>query len=177
MTLLVRRTLLLAVVAAVVALAAIGAIRATSPAAPPPIPAPAGVAADLETSVGADLDTILAADQASAAPAAANPRGQLRRLAAWRRLVHATVVVDLRQGGLTTVQLDHGTISAVGATTLTISETGGGSMTVALDAESHVRRNGAKASIADLKTADEVFVLSKVEAAGTTAYLVVVPKG
>jgi len=176
MTLLVRRTLLLAVVAAAVALAAIGAIRATSPAAPPPIPTLAGVAADLETSVGPDLDTILAADQASAAPAAANPRGQLRRLAAWRRLVHATVVVDLRQGGLTTVQLDHGTISAVGATTLTISETGGGSVTVALDAGSHVRRNGAKAAVADLKTADEVFVLSKVEGGGTTAYLVVVPK-
>ena len=41
-------------------------------------------------------------------------------------------------------------------------------------------RNGldvaAKAAVADLKTADEVFVMSKVEAGGTTAYLVVVPR-
>jgi hypothetical protein len=49
-------------------------------------------------------------------------------------------------------------------------------VTVALGSESHVRRNGEKVTIADLKKADEVFVLSKVEAGGTTAYLVVVPR-
>ena len=49
-------------------------------------------------------------------------------------------------------------------------------MTVALGDESRVRRDGAKAAIADLRTADNVFVISKVEAGGTTAYLVVVPR-
>jgi hypothetical protein len=191
MILLLRRTLVVASVAVLLAVATIGIVRATSaapstPAAPlAALPASPGaisatgsaaIAADLDPELAVGLDAILAADQKSAAPDAAGPRGQLRHLAAWRRLVHATVVVDLKQGGLTTVQIDHGTISAVGATTLTISEAGGGSVTVALGDESHVRRNGAKAAVADLKTADEVFVMSKVEAGGTTAYLVVVPR-
>jgi hypothetical protein len=98
------------------------------------------------------------------------------QLAAARRLVHATVVVDLKNGGLTTIQLDHGTVSTVGTTSLTIAEAGGGSVTVTLGADTRVRRDGAKAAIADLKPADEVFVMSKVAADGTTAYLVVVPK-
>jgi len=184
MTLLLRRSLVIAGVAVLIAVATVGIVRATS--APPPSPgAPlaavpaagdAAVAADLDPELADGLDAVLAVDQTNAAPDAAGPRGQLRRLAAWRRLVHATVVVDLRQGGLATIQLDHGTISAVGATTLTISEAGGGSVTVALGDESHIRRNGEKAAIADLKRADEVFVMSKVEAGGTTAYLVVVPR-
>jgi hypothetical protein len=189
MTLLVRRTLILAGTAVLIAVAAIGAVRAAATTAPT-VAAPAALAAapatgaptvatgigvDLDNAIG-DLDAILAADQKTPAATAANPRGQLRRLAAWRRLVHATVVVDLKQGGLTTVQLDHGTISAVGATTVTIAETGGGSVTVALGDETRVRRNGAKAAVADLKSGDEVFVLSKVQTDGTEAYLVVVPK-
>jgi len=184
MTLLLRRALVIAGAAILIAIATMGIVRATSAPAPPPaaplaaVPAAgdAAVAADLDPELADGLDAILAADQTNAASGAAGPRGQLRRLAAWGRLVHATVVVDLKKGGLTTIQLDHGAISAVGATTLTISETGGGSVTVALGDESHVRRNGEKAAIADLKKADEVFVLSKVEAGGTTAYLVVVPK-
>jgi hypothetical protein len=123
---------------------------------------------------------VLAADQTSgptaAAPERAAVRGAIRRFAAWNRLVHATVVVDLKQGGLTTIQLDHGTIGAVGASSITIKEAGGGSVTVALGSETRVRRAGAKAAIADLKVADNVFVMSKVEAGGTTAYLVVVPR-
>ena len=93
-----------------------------------------------------------------------------------RKLVHATVVVDLPVlGGLTTIQLDHGTVSAASSTSLTISETGGGSVTVELGAKTKVRRDGAKAAISDLKTGDEVFVMSRVESDGTVAYLVVVP--
>ncbi len=186
MTILVRRTLVIAGAAVLLSLAAIGTLRATSlPAVAPTLPAavPAALAAApaagstvVDDGLGADLDSILAADQATAAPPRAAARGDLRRLAAWRRLVHATVVVDLKQGGLTTIQLDHGTISAVGASSVTIAETGGGSVTVALGAETRIRRNAAKAAIADLKTADEVFVMSKVEAGGTTAYLVVVPR-
>ena len=190
MPLLVRRTLVVAGAAVFIAIATIGLVRASgggpsSPAAPAPlaavppalpVSAPAALPAGLDPDLDADLDAILAVDQASAAPDAAGPRGQLRRLAAWRRLVHATVVVDLKQGGLTTIQLDHGTISAVDATKLTIQEAGGGSVSVALGTDSRVRRAGAKAAATDLKTADEVFVLSKVEAGATTAYLVVVPK-
>lgn len=190
MTLLVRRILVVAGAAVLIAIATLGLVRASgagpsSPAAPAPLAAvppalpataPAAVPAEPDPDLGVDLDAILAVDHASAAPDAAGPRGQLRRLAAWRRLVHATVVVDLKQGGLTTIQLDHGTISAVDATTLTIKEAGGGTVTVALGTDSRIRRAGAKAAVIDLKAADEVFVLSKVETRGATAYLVVVPK-
>ncbi|MEA2549326.1 MAG: hypothetical protein QOE42_1924, partial [Chloroflexota bacterium] len=95
---------------------------------------------------------------------------------AWRHLVHGTVVVDLDKVGLTTIQLDHGTITAVSASSLTISETGGGTVTTALGSDTRVRRDGAKAAVTDLKAADEIFVMSKVEPGGSTAYLVVVPK-
>lgn len=185
MTLVLRRALLSAAVAAIVAIVAIGAARATAPAtADAPAAPPAPLSALPGQTVGddahaVDLDAILAADQASpsAAPrAGAVGRGELRRLAAWRRLVHATVVVDLKKGGLTTVQVDHGTISAVTAATLTISETGGGSISIAIGDETRVRRDGSKAAPADLKTGDEIFVLSKVGTAGTEAYLVVVPR-
>jgi hypothetical protein len=138
---------------------------------------PAGAAVPADPAIAADLDALLVADQATAAPERAATRGQLRRLAAWRKLVHATVVVDLPAlGGLTTIQLDHGTISAVGETSLTIAEAGGGSATVDLGSATKVRRNGAKATTADLVKGDEAFVMSKVEGGGAEAYLVVVPK-
>ena len=175
MTLLARRTLVVLGAAVLLAVATIGILRATSASTAASTSTPAGVSAPGDLA-GADLEAILAAEQTSAAPAGAVGRGQLRHVAAWRRLVHATVVVDLRRGGLTTVQLDHGTISAVAAGTLTIAEAGGGSVTVALGNETRVRRNGANAAVADLGTADEVFVMSKVEAGGAVAYLVVVPR-
>jgi len=142
----------------------------TSPAAE------TGTTADLTTG-DPQLDALLAAAaQSSAAPGRAGA-GPLRRLGAWRRLVHGTVVVDAPAlGGLTTIQLDHGTITAVSATSLTIAEKGGGSVVVGLGSETHVRRDGAKATVADLHAADEIVVMSKVEANGTTAYLVVVPR-
>ena len=77
---------------------------------------------------------------------------------------------------MTTVQLDHGTVSAVSATSLTITEAGGTSVTVDLGASTKVRRDGAKAAVKDLKAGDEVFVISRVESDGTEAYLVVVPR-
>jgi hypothetical protein len=163
---------------------AIGAGTHHDPAAAAATPSTASDNAGL----AAGLDAILAADQTAApAPAAstvptpararinAAVRG-LRRLAAAQRLVHATVVADLpKLGGLTTIQIDHGTISAVSGTSLSVAETGGTTATVRLGDETRVRRNAAKATIGDLKTGDEVFVMSRVESDGTVAYLVVVP--
>jgi len=194
MTLTFRRILATAGAAILLTVAAIGIVRATaltassassastSPEAAAfagPAVVPAQGTPGLDDQVAGELDAILAADQTAtpeATPAGRMARGQLRRLAAWRHLVHATVVVDLDKTGLTTIQLDHGTISAVSAASVTISETGGGSVTIALGSETRVRRDGAKAAVTDLKTADEVFVMSKVEPDGSTAYLIVVPK-
>lgn len=198
MILALRRVLLSAAVAVLVAGALIGAGRATAPAAGsgPDLAGgadPAGSVAAASTTqpevttdatddtLAADLDAVLAADQGtpSGGPAAAGRlpiRGALRHLAAWRKLVHATVVVDLPKRGLTTLQLDHGTIAVVSATSLTIRESGGGSVTVTLGDQTRVRRDGARAAVTDLRTGDEVFAISTVEAGGTTASLVVVPK-
>ena len=140
----------------------------------------AATAGSSDPAFAGEIDALLAADQSAAPNPAAAGRAKiavagLRRLAAARHLVHATVVVDLRRlGGLTTIQLDHGTISAVSPTSLTIKEAGDTSATVVLD-ETRVRKHAVKAGIGDLKVGDEVFVMSKVEAGGTDAYLVVVP--
>ncbi len=191
MTVFLRRIVVTAAIAVLVAAAAIALVRAGAPAesvqlgatigavTPSDPAADTGVAAPGAADSGdlaLELDAILAAETNAAPADRAGPRGQLRRLAAWGRLVHATVVVDLKKGGLTTVQLDRGTISAVSATSLTIAEAGGGSVTVQLGDETRVRRDGGKAAIAALKTGDAVFVMSKVEAGGTGAYLVVVPR-
>jgi hypothetical protein len=187
MTISMRRSVLRAGAVLLVGLAAIGLVQAVSadgtPAAPlasAPLAAPvASTGGSTDDAVASELDAILAADQTAALPAVAGRNaapGVLGRLRIGRRLVHGTIVVDLPKTGLTTVQVDHGTISTVGATSLTISEAGGTSATVTLGDKTRVRRTGAKAAIADLKTGDEVFVMSKVEAGGTIAYLVIVPK-
>lgn len=141
----------------------------------------AATAGSSDPAFSGEIDALLAADQSAAPNPAAAGRARiavagLRRLAAARHLVHATVVVDLpRLGGLTTIELDHGTISAVSPTALTIKEAGDTSATVVLGDETRVRKHAVKAGIGDLKVGDEVFVMSKVEAGGTDAYLVVVP--
>jgi hypothetical protein len=181
MTISLRQAVVAVTAVALLGLAAIGpGHAASSTAAPIAAPLVAGSpTVSGELSLAGDIDAILAADQVSPGPAAARDKilaGPLRRLAAAHRFVHATVVLDLPKTGLTTIQVDHGTISAAGATSLTIAEAGGGSATVTLASETRVRRNGDKAAIADLKVGDEVFTLSKVESGGTVAYLVVVPK-
>ena len=183
MTHIVRRTALMAGAAVLLGLAAFGAVQARSTvgAAAAPGPAtladaaqPAADATSADAAISAGLDAVLAADQ-TAAPAQ-DKALRLRRVAAWRHLVHATVVVDLPKKGLTTIQLDRGTISAVTSTSLTIAEAGGGSVTVSLGSGTRVRRLASKAVVTDLKVGDAVFAMSKVEASGTNAYLVVVPK-
>ena len=181
-----RRVVLSTAVILLLGLAAVGLLEAgiaigAGGLRPEPAPLGAATAVSSEAAFTGEIDALLAADQSAAPNPAAAGRAKvgvagLRRLAAARHLVHATVVVDLpRLGGLTTVQLDHGTISAVSATSLTVKEAGDTSATVVLGDETRVRKHAAKAAIGDLKVGDEVFVMSKVEAGGTDAYLVVVP--
>jgi hypothetical protein len=180
MTSLLRQTLRAGAIVAVVGLAIVGVAAASdgwasTPAETPAVAAGGGIHTPDPTSVDGAVDAILAADQ-TAAPERLRA-GVLRRLAAWRHLVHATATLDLPAlGGLTTVQLDHGTVSAVSTTSLTIAEVGGTSVTVDLGASPKVRRNGTKAAVTDLKTGDEAFVMSRVESDGTEAYLIVVPR-
>jgi hypothetical protein len=165
----VRRLLLAGGTVAVLGLAVVGVNAvAGNPAGSP------GTGTD---AVATAADMLLAADTTSGATPDRLSARQLRRLAAWDRLVHATATLDLPAlGGLTTVQLDHGTVSAASSSSLTIAEAGGGSVTITLGDETRVRKAGAKAAIADLKAGDEVFAMSRVGTAGSEAYLVVVPK-
>jgi len=191
MTISMRRAGLTAGGVLLLGLAAMGLVQAASSAGGPatpvgnvPIAAAPATTTDTaatggsDASIASELDAILAADQTAAGPAAArtDAAGVLRRLRVGRRIVHGTIVVDLPKTGLTTIQVDHGTISAVGATSLTIAEKGSTTATVSLGKDTRVRRNGTKAAVGDLKTGDEVFVMSKVESGGTVAYLVIVPK-
>lgn len=164
----IRRAVLTVGGAAVVGLAVVGGAALAQPATHSATPQ--------TLDAGAAVDAVLAADR-SAAPDAPR-RGALRRLVAWRSLIHATAVLDLPAlGGVTTVQLDHGTVSATSATSLTIAEADDSSATVGLSEKTRVRKDRAKATAGDLRAGDEVFVMSRVEADGTEAYLVVVPKG
>jgi hypothetical protein len=144
------------------------------------VPGAAGSATAAGDSVAGELDALLAADQSAAGNTRpVNPNKSvagLRRLAAGDRLVHGTVLVDLPAlGGLTTIQIDHGTIKAVGPTSLSVSETGGTTATVSLGDGTRVRKHAARAKVGDLAVGDEVFVMSKVDGGTAEAYLVVVP--
>lgn len=86
-------------------------------------------------------------------------------------LVHATVTVTDADGKLVTFQLDHGTIAAIGAGSLSIDEAGGATVTVSTDASTVVRlgRGAGIGSLGDLKVGDQVFVQSRVDGGTTLA--------
>jgi hypothetical protein len=97
------------------------------------------------------------------------------RVAAVRgHLVHGSLTVLDRDGKLVTYQLDHGTVSAVGGSSLTIGEAGGSSVTVSTSTVTRIRKAARSATQVDLKVGDEVLVRSTVAGGSTTATLVIV---
>jgi hypothetical protein len=117
----------------------------------------------------------LAAPGATAQPA--TRLGQrIRRFARWKQLVHATVTVNRPGAGIQTFNLDHGTITALTAGSMTVAEAGGASVTLTTDTTTRVRKDGKKATLADLRSGNDVVVVSLVGGTGTSrAILVVVP--
>jgi hypothetical protein len=117
----------------------------------------------------------LAAPDATAQPA--TRLGQrLRQFARWKQLVHATVTVNRPGAGIQTFNLDHGTITALTAGSMTVAETGGSSVTLTTDTTTRVRKDGKKATLADLRSGNEIVVVSLVGGTGTPrAILVVIP--
>ncbi len=119
---------------------------------------------------------IVSAATSPTAPAAAAVTGgapagrdlpRLPRLG--RHLVHAVITLDHPDDGLITIQLDHGTVASVGSGTLTIAEAGGTTVTVTTNDQTRVRRHGEKATLGDLETGDEVYVVSRVPSGGGQA--------
>ena len=119
---------------------------------------------------------IASAATAPATPAAAAvadqaPLGRDRRPGPLfgRHVVHAVVTIDHPDDGLITVQFDHGTVASVGSGTLSIAEAGGTTVTVTTNDETRVRRHGEKATLGDLETGDEVYVVSRLPSGGGQA--------
>jgi hypothetical protein len=149
---------------AIVVLAAVGVGLVAASTTPPPPPAAPAVAAPSGAPVG---------------PAAGGAlRQRLRdRLARSlvrpfaRHLVHATITVTDKDGNLVTLQLDHGTIAAIGGGSLTISEAGGSSVTVSTDTNTVVflGAGAGKGSLSDLKVGDEIAVRSRIDGTTTLA--------
>ncbi len=122
----------------------------------------------------ADAPAVLASNPAGAVANANAPALRPRRLG--RALVHGVVTLDLPRKGLVTMQLDHGTVSAIDGANLKISESGDSSVTIATDGKTRVRKHGGQAKLVDLKVGDEVFVVSEIEGGQSIAYRIVVPK-
>ena len=90
------------------------------------------------------------------------------------RLVHGSLTVLDRDGKLVTYQLDHGTVSAIGGASITITESGGSNVTVSTSSTTRVRKDAKRATLTDLKAGDDVVVRSTVVGGSATANLVVV---
>jgi hypothetical protein len=165
---------------AFVILAAVGGglVQAATSSAPPSSD-PVLAAADPDAGLLDDL--ILAADPSTAPGAVPDRVQQLRdRLAARtgglrKRIIHGTVSMVGPDGKVITVQLDHGTISTLGSGSMTLSETGGGTVTVGTDDATRVRIDRVRRSLADLKRGDDVLVLSTLDGGVATAKRIVIP--
>ena len=154
--------------------AAATAVSATSLATDPTADAVDAALAAFDEAGPADTAG-LAAPDATAKPAGLLGQ-RIRRFARWKQLVHATVTVDRPGTGIQTFELDQGTITALSAGSITISEARGASLTVGTDASTRVRKDRAKAALSAVSSGDQVVVVSTVGNAGSPrAHLVVVP--
>ncbi|MGD9955346.1 MAG: hypothetical protein AB7V23_04695 [Candidatus Nanopelagicales bacterium] len=85
--------------------------------------------------------------------------------------VHGTFVVKDKDGtGFTTVQMQHGTVTAVSATSISVKSEDGFTATYVVDADTKVNRDGA---IADIKADADVMVMATVDGSTATAQRIV----
>ena len=110
-----------------------------------------------------------AADVGQQAPEA------LRRPARVGRIVHGVMTVEKKDGTLATVQLDRGTVASTGSGSLTISEKGSRTETVTTNADTRVRKAGAKSDLSKLVVGDTVIVTSELSGSTPIVKLIVVP--
>ncbi len=130
--------------------------------------------ATLAAMVEQAVDPSVAPDAAGTAqPGLARIRARLGR---WRALVHATVTLNLPNAGLQMFQVDHGKISSVGASTVTLAEAGGSTVTVTTTGSTRVRNDGQKAQLSSLAVGDDAVVFSRTSGGSATALVIVVPR-
>jgi hypothetical protein len=143
----------------------------------------AGVAAVAASAPGAATapTNLAAAPAASGAPDAPARHGGIRdrigglwggRIArAASHFVDGTFTFTDHDGNLVTFQIDHGTIAAIGSSSITIDEAGGHQVTVSTDTTTVVRLGGGAGvgKLSDLKAGDQVFVQSRIDGSTTLA--------
>jgi hypothetical protein len=129
------------------------------------------------SSAPATVDVAVSAPAAAAAPDGADALLAAPRQRGRRVVVHGTLTVDSPKDGLITVQIDGGTIASVDANSITIAEKGGGSVKIAIDSNTRVRRDRKRATVAELKVGETVRVVSRVAAGGaaTAKAIIVAP--
>jgi hypothetical protein len=87
--------------------------------------------------------------------------GRLGRLGG--RLVHAEATVQDKDGNLIRINLDHGSITAIGSGSITISEAGSSTVVVKTDTDTKVHIGREAGTLDDLKVGDVIFVQSRVD--------------
>jgi hypothetical protein len=103
---------------------------------------------------------------------AAKVRPRARQLA--RRTLHGEFVVKGKDGKFVTVLTQKGQVTTVDARSVTVRSEDGFSRTYAVDGDTRVRRERAKATIGDVKTGDRALVVADRSGTGATARTLVV---
>jgi hypothetical protein len=152
----------------ILGVAGIGFVSASNSA--PPASSGGGSAAADELALDAALAAARGSD-ARGTDAGALGRGR------WflRHVVHAVVTVEGREGDLVTIQLDRGSVTAVDADSLTLSEKGGGSVTVTLNDETKVREGRERSTLDAIDVGDNLFVQSRVDGSTLAKRILIVP--
>jgi hypothetical protein len=89
------------------------------------------------------------------------------------RLLHGQFVVLGKDKKPTTIAEQRGTVSAVSATSISLTSTDGFKETYVVNADTRVRVDGKKSAIADVKTGQTATVLAGVSGSTDTAKLIV----
>ena len=137
-----------------------------------------------------DFDAAVAAagfalDPSTAGTAAADAGGPLARVSSVlglrtglarlaRTLIHAQATLDLPNKGVQTYALDQGKVGIVSATGLTITETGGATVSFTLTSATRVRSKGAAATLAGVTNGADVIVVSEQVSGGWQGLAIVI---
>lgn len=155
------------VIVAAVGITALGVAGATYAAASDPSPSPSGSSSEGPQQVpglGGDRDGDHGPD-GDRGPGGHGPRG------GFPGAIHGTFVVPNQDGtGYQTVQMQHGTVTAVSATSISVTSDDGFTATYVVDADTTVNRDGA---IADIAADADVLVMATVDGSTATAQRIV----
>jgi hypothetical protein len=105
--------------------------------------------------------------------------GRLGLLGAAGRVLHGEATIEKAGGGTQVVRFQHGTISAIAGSTVTVKSTDGFTSTFTVDRTSRITLKGTDGTLSRLKKGDEVRVFGVASGSSTVARLLLdgVPTG